>query len=453
MLSSALLLASRSVAQDVVVDEGLRTGSSATEIHGGTFTGDGWRIDDSNSRMFWDLGGQYENGWAEFTITGVTLEALGNENMHIFELFDEGGHWSAHRAVNIRVYGDGANNDAWDHGQIKLKCWDPNGAVEARTPNLSWDGSPHRFRVEWGSDHCAMWRDGELLLDLPTAGMDLRVGHLWLPLNDWIHDYSAPLGSSYTDLHLEGWEDVAPPDPPPDDEPDDGIRAIADVAAVAWAPAANFGYDPDLSVEGDGTALSAVSYLKFEVPPQEGDILQATLVLHSRDVPEANGDGGVIYDVPDASWTETGLTWDTRPALAAAIGAYPAVGPGDEVRVDVTAAVHEGFVALAIGSTLGDGAHFSAREDAGPTAPRLELVLGDAPDESPVDDPPTDEPPTDEPPVDDPPADDAAQDDDATEGPADAGCSGCAAGGGPGAVIGGWLAALVVLGFRRRGRT
>ena len=289
------ILAAR--AQDLTLDEALASGSSATEVRGGTFTGSGWRVDNSGDGLFWDLGTQVDRGTVSFTLDAVTLANLTGDNNHIVELFDAGDHWSCSRAINVRVYG--SDNPA-DHGDIKLKVWEPGGYAEARGGIQVWDGLPHSFTVSWDADHAALYRDGVELVWLDTTGLDLRMGTLWLPLASWGSGYSAPLGSVYRDLHLEAWEpagDGGSGDGGRGDGGDDGdpstFGPIEDVGLISSG-----GSDiEDLPVQGAGGSPSEVSYLMFDLSSLSGDVVSASLRLQVRADGSAGGSSGQVSAV------------------------------------------------------------------------------------------------------------------------------------------------------------
>lgn len=367
----ALLAAGAAQAQDVSIHESLDSRSSATTIYGGTFTGAGWRVDDSASRMYWDLGTQVNRGRVRVVIDDVDWSNLLYDNNHFIELFDEGGHWSAHRAINLRVYG---SDDPESWGQVKLKCWDDLGNVaEARGPRVDWDGGPHTWEIEWDETVARLTRDAEVLVELDVTGMDLSVGTLWLPLNDWIYDYSAPIGALYSDLALDAWEPGSTEPEEPYEDPDGSLLPIEDAGVDASLGGAVYPDEEDLPIESS----YEVSYLLYDLSALQGTVTSARLTLHARADAHAQGDGGTVYAVADTSWQEESLCWDDRPALGAPLASFGAVGPLDAVTLDVTPGVTAGgLVAFAIASDGTDGAHFSSKEDGlGSGAAELDVVV------------------------------------------------------------------------------
>jgi hypothetical protein len=378
---TALLLALAAHAQDVSLHETLYTTTSADSVSGGTFTGSGWRIDDSGSKLYWDLGTQLAAGDISVTIDDISWDNLQGANNHLLELFSDGGHSSDNRAINLRLYGEGDGDPYGEWGDLKLLAWDrttnPGGddlVAEQRYYGLDWDGLPHTWRITWDESDFALYRDGAELIRMDVTGMDMRVRYLWIPLQDWGGDYSAPVGSVYSNLDLDGWEGTDDVDP---DLPDDGdpntFLPTDDVTAASWEPNTVFSDTDDLIVE----AGAAMTYLKFDLSSVSGTVTSATLHMRARGVSEASGDGGQAYAISDTSWTEDSLTWNNRPALGSALGAYPAVSPNDEVAIDVTAGVRAGGqVALALAMTEADSPHFSSKEDGdGSGAPILEIVV------------------------------------------------------------------------------
>lgn len=95
-----------------------------------------------------------------------------------------------------------------------------------------------------------------------------------------------------------------------------------DAKVYSFLPTMNF--QSDLGVVGSGVTHSFKSLLQFDlaaVPIPAGEITLATLELYCSaitpitDVPDS-GPGNVSIFQATATWTETGVTWNTFPALA-----------------------------------------------------------------------------------------------------------------------------------------
>jgi hypothetical protein len=93
----------------------------------------------------------------------------------------------------------------------------------------------------------------------------------------------------------------------------------------------------------------------------------------------ANGssDGPAAFQVPDATWTETGITWNNRPALGVQLDDKPALATNTFTDYNVTAAVTgNGTYNFGLGPTpTTDGADFRSRE-AGANGPQLLVTTG-----------------------------------------------------------------------------
>ncbi len=364
LLSLSSLLPGTALAGDVEIHDTLYTSSSATTVYGGTFTGAGWRIDDSNSRMFWDFGQQVDSGDISVVIDGITLDSLTTDNNHLIELFDQGGHFDGcTRAINLRVYGEGdPSAPASDWGGLKLKVWDSVNVAEQRADAPDWDGLPHTWRITWNPTEAILYRDGVVLIDEDVSGIDTRVGTLWLPLDDWENGYGAPLGSTYSKLDLSATVPVVDTGPADDGNPNT-FTPTDDTTAVSWEDGVYSDFD-DLNAEGDGANATAVVWTRFDLSSVTGTITSATLTLHAMADSHADGDGGSLYSASDTSWNEDSLTWANQPALGSVIGSYPHVNPSDTETFDVTGQVYAGSAAtFALLSTGSNGAHFSSKED------------------------------------------------------------------------------------------
>jgi hypothetical protein len=81
--------------------------------------------------------------------------------------------------------------------------------------------------------------------------------------------------------------------------------------------------------------------------------------------------GGTVHVVP-ADWN-AGVTWESRPELGEQLGELGRVKKGDWVEIDVTSALRNGVVALAIVPQSEQATSYYASEDGTEHAPRLVL--------------------------------------------------------------------------------
>jgi hypothetical protein len=151
------------------------------------------------------------------------------------------------------------------------------------------------------------------------------------------------------------------------------FAAVADATVKQATPSTNFGTAGVLETD-NGTGAAVQSYLRFDVSALSGPVTDARLQLYV-----ANGtvDGPPAFAVADTAWTETGVTWATRPAIGPQLDDRPALASGAYTEYDVTAAVTgNGSYAFALGPTqTTDGADFRSRE-ATSSPPRLVVTTG-----------------------------------------------------------------------------
>ena len=86
---------------------------------------------------------------------------------------------------------------------------------------------------------------------------------------------------------------------------------VADAQVAEDNPDFSYGTKNELLVNG-GTDPEVASYLRFDVSGVSAPVQRATLQLWVRDK-GGSQDGPAVY-ATDAAWTETDLTWNTRPA-------------------------------------------------------------------------------------------------------------------------------------------
>ena len=130
--------------------------------------------------------------------------------------------------------------------------------------------------------------------------------------------------------------------------------------------------DTPATVYGTSTQIiadnSPIKHLlvKFNVSGLNGKtVTSAKLRLYCVDPSNFGGD---FHAVPDTTWNETTVNWNTAPvAASASLGTLGAVASGSWYEVDVTPVVTgEGAFAFKATSTSADGAHYSSKEGANP---------------------------------------------------------------------------------------
>jgi len=158
------------------------------------------------------------------------------------------------------------------------------------------------------------------------------------------------------------------------------VPVVEDVTAAEYLPDAVY---PDVNDLAVGYQDSE-TYLKFVVGPINGRITRATIHLRSSADPSAAGDGGELYAVPSNAWSETTLTWNTRPATAGApVASLSGVAPDQWYLFDASSAVTaDGTYSFALvpRTTDANSAHFLSKEASTTFDPylRIEYVVVDS---------------------------------------------------------------------------
>jgi hypothetical protein len=135
------------------------------------------------------------------------------------------------------------------------------------------------------------------------------------------------------------------------------FSATADARVEAASPTGNFG---GASLLGADQSPQVESYLRFSISGVTGRVSSARLRLYATD---GSSDGPRVYRTA-GGWTESGITWSTRPApTGSPLDDEGAISSGTWVEYDVTGAVSgDGELNLALLPSSGNGTDFSSRE-------------------------------------------------------------------------------------------
>ena len=148
--------------------------------------------------------------------------------------------------------------------------------------------------------------------------------------------------------------------------------ATADTFVDEALPQTSHGTSSRLWMDGDtGSGLDRRSYLQFRIVGVTGRVRRARLRLW---VTDATRDGPRVR-ATGADWSESAMTWRTRPAATGPSGADTgALAAGTWAEFDVTSLVtRDGTYAFVLLPTSTDGLRTSSRE--GSHAPRLRVDL------------------------------------------------------------------------------
>lgn len=146
------------------------------------------------------------------------------------------------------------------------------------------------------------------------------------------------------------------------------LSPSADARVEQANPTTNFGTASRLEVDSPGIQ----SYLRFTVSGVSGNVQSATLRLLASN---GSTDGPSLY-LTDNTWTETGITWNNRPApTSGAVANAGSIASRTWVEFDLTGVVTgNGTYNFVLLPDSSDGATFYSREAS--AANRPQLVLG-----------------------------------------------------------------------------
>jgi hypothetical protein len=106
----------------------------------------------------------------------------------------------------------------------------------------------------------------------------------------------------------------------------------ADAKVLSASPTTNYGTAVRLSADLTATE----SYLKFIVSGISGSVKSAKLRLY---IVDSTPDGATINTVANTTWSETGITWNTRPAVGAILEDKGNIPNDSWIEYDVTSAI------------------------------------------------------------------------------------------------------------------
>jgi hypothetical protein len=152
------------------------------------------------------------------------------------------------------------------------------------------------------------------------------------------------------------------------------LTTTADAYVSSGAATTNYGTAPKLAVDNNPVENA---YLKFDLSALAGKtIVSAKLQLRAT----TSGSVGTqnVRLVTDDTWTESGLTYSTRPALGTSVlGSLGPISSNTNYEVTLTASALQGelggILSFGMNATSSDGADFGSRETT--TPPKLVLQL------------------------------------------------------------------------------
>ena len=226
------ILAATSTAQELMLNDPMLNSASGV-VNGGTFVGNGWRVDDQFDSIIWHIP-SISYGAVEWDIRGLyeneTRPGMADKSelfhMYDYTYFDADNTYSPGYRNNpykhfVRKIGPlGANENGFE---VVYKIHDE--FFEIDTPVVDWNpATTYTFREEWGPDgagnsYLRLYRDSELLLNESLPGSYSPTGHSVVLGSSARRDpqSSPPIGAVFSNLKVWDLEQeiVLPPLPEP----------------------------------------------------------------------------------------------------------------------------------------------------------------------------------------------------------------------------------------------
>lgn len=208
-------------------------GSTQGHAEGGSLGPTGWTVTKKEDILWYSLPRLVE-GSIEFTVTNITTANLNLADHEIFALYDAGYGISEpinynpefrdnHYKQLIRIYGQQVPDRLGAQKFIMLMCPDGSpgyGACKCAKSyydgdgtwggNTTWNGSPSKIKVTWGSGKATYSRDGVEVWtnDYSQSGLTFGPSELHFtigcPRNAAISDAGMPIGAVFSDVVVTG---------------------------------------------------------------------------------------------------------------------------------------------------------------------------------------------------------------------------------------------------------
>ncbi|MFF4354810.1 DNRLRE domain-containing protein [Streptomyces sp. NPDC001530] len=163
---------------------------------------------------------------------------------------------------------------------------------------------------------------------------------------------------------------------------------VADTYVQDSTPSTNYGTSTQFVVDNSPVRQS---FLKFTVSGLTEPVTNAKLRIRTISGNGGSNNGGTFKSMTSTTWSETGTTWNNKPAIdGATLGSLGSVTKDTWYEIDVTSLVTgNGTFSMGATSASADGAYYDSRES-GADAPQLVITTGTTP-------PPTTPPPSGDP--------------------------------------------------------
>ena len=150
---------------------------------------------------------------------------------------------------------------------------------------------------------------------------------------------------------------------------------VADTYVAQNLPGTNFGNSGHLWIDSSPTRRT---FMRFNVSGITAPVVSARLRMHVDSGSSSGSNSGGTYRLmSNTSWSESGPTWNSQPAInGATLGTIGAVAPNTWVELNVTGQITgNGVYSIGVTTTSSDGAAFDSRQT-GSLAPQLVLDTG-----------------------------------------------------------------------------
>ncbi len=413
-----MLWSARASAADYVNDPLTAPGFAGRGQSGGAFSPSGWTTTGDTDTVWYELADALETASVEYEVSGVSvggsLVGADHDVLCVYQATTGSTEPSPYAPdfrnndfkVFTRIFGTAEPGRG---GAIKVElhiC--PRGApwhhdtpcpdtcytgglayANGSDKDIGWDpAKTYRMGLRWGAGKMILSRDGADLSTIAYTGtyapQPVRV-RLGSPRHKVGSTEAMPKGLTFKNLKVTGTAGTmtktcgAPvvPDAGPTVDtgaPDASTSSELDVLQDVTVDGNISGVSPDVNDLATGVSNEAI-LLMF--PAVSGTVKRAILRMHTTSSPSAAGGSGGVHAVSDTSWSETTVTWATKPAWGATkIGPERSVDPDQDVEWDVTSLVAGGTRAFAIVSTDSNGSHYLSKEADKARAPKLRLELG-----------------------------------------------------------------------------
>ncbi|MGW7366746.1 CBM96 family carbohydrate-binding protein [Streptomyces sp. NPDC054841] len=165
---------------------------------------------------------------------------------------------------------------------------------------------------------------------------------------------------------------------------------VADTYVQDSTPSTNYGTSTQFVVDNSPVRQS---FLKFTVSGLTQPVTGAKLRIRTISGNSGSSNGGTFKSMTSTTWSETGTTWNNKPAIdGATLGSLGSVAKDTWYEIDVTSLVSgNGTFGIGATSPSSDGAYYDSRES-GADAPQLVITTGSGPSPTPTPTPPSGDP-------------------------------------------------------------